>query len=440
MRLLAAALLSLAPAAASSLPAQAAGGAAAVDTAEARRLFAEARALSARDAGRLWGVRLAGPMLLADPATRAVAADRADAEGRLARRGEVWVGTLPPETPLGNAAVAWAGRRWTMLIRPLPPDSLELRMLAAHELWHRVQEEIGLPAASPANAHLDERDARLWLRLEGRALRAALLAEGAARRAHAADAIAFRRRRAALFSGSDSTEAALELNEGLANYTGVRLAGWDAAGQRVRAARLLETMDTASALGRSFAYATGPAYGLLLDELGDTAWRREVRPPAALPRRLERQLDARAAAAGDERATLRRAEPYGHAELLAAERERATRRAARLAELRARFVDGPVLRLPMAKMQMSFDPTAQETLDTLGVVYPTLRISAAWGILTVASGGALLGWNVGQVVLPAPRDATPRPLGGDGWTLELKEGWEVVPGERAGDLVVRRVR
>jgi hypothetical protein len=436
MRLLAV-LLPLALAA-RPLAAQAAG-ASAVDTAEARRLFAEARALAARDGGRTWGVPLEGPMLLADPATRAVAADRADAEGRLARRGEVWLGALPAETPLANSAIDWAGRRWTMLLLPLPSDSMERRMLVAHELWHRVQEGLGLPSAVVANAHLDERDGRLWLRLEGRALRAALLAGGAERRARAADAVAFRLRRAALFPGAASEEATLELNEGLANYTGLRLAGWSEAERRARAVRLLDSMDVSPSLARSFAYATGPAYGLLLDASGDADWRRAVRPPADLARRLARRLGPGALEPRGEAAVLRLAERYGHAGLLAAERERAARRAARLAELRARFVDGPVLRLPMAQMQVSFDPTAQESLDTLGVVYPKLTVSAAWGILTVASGGALLGWNTGRVVVPAPKDATARPVAGDGWTLELKEGWEVAPGERAGDLVVRRV-
>jgi hypothetical protein len=36
--------------------------------------------------------------------------------------------------------------------------------------------------------------------------------------------------------------------------------------------------------------------------------------------------------------------------------------------------------------------------------------------------------------VPAPTDFSTRPLKGDGWSLELKDGWEVVPGERAGDV------
>jgi hypothetical protein len=54
-----------------------------IDPALARGYFDEAKALSAKDAGRLWGVELYGPMLFADPVSRAVVANQPDAEGRL---------------------------------------------------------------------------------------------------------------------------------------------------------------------------------------------------------------------------------------------------------------------------------------------------------------------------------------------------------------------
>src|SRR5215207_9473911 len=67
------------------------------DVATAGRYFAEARALCGRDGGRLWGRSLCGPMMFADPTTRAVMASEADREGVLKRSGEVFVGTLPPD-------------------------------------------------------------------------------------------------------------------------------------------------------------------------------------------------------------------------------------------------------------------------------------------------------------------------------------------------------
>ena len=45
-----------------------------------------------------------------------------------------------------------------------------------------------------------------------------------------------------------------------------------------------------------------------------------------------------------------------------------------------------------------------------------------------------------QVVVPAPADAKVRPLKGDGWELELKEGWSLQEGKREGDYVLAKDR
>ena len=64
-----------------------------------------------------------------------------------------------------------------------------------------------------------------------------------------------------------------------------------------------------------------------------------------------------------------------------------------------------------------------------------------WGVLTV-NDGALLERDVsGHVIrarVPAPTDLSARPLKGEGWSLELANGWEVVSSERSGDLKVRK--
>ena len=52
----------------------------------ARQCFQEAQQLCEKDAGRLWGVTLCGPILFADPKTRAVIASQADREGLLTQQ------------------------------------------------------------------------------------------------------------------------------------------------------------------------------------------------------------------------------------------------------------------------------------------------------------------------------------------------------------------
>jgi hypothetical protein len=40
------------------------------------------------------------------------------------------------------------------------------------------------------------------------------------------------------------------------------------------------------------------------------------------------------------------------------------------------------------------------------------------------------------VIVAAPSGSTGSTLNGDGWTLELKPGWKIVPGARKGDFML----
>jgi len=69
------------------------------------------------------------------------------------------------------------------------------------------------------------------------------------------------------------------------------------------------------------------------------------------------------------------------------------------------------------------------------MVYPNLRISDDWGILD-AKNGALMKPDWSAVIVVVPSASTGSSLKGDGWTLELKSGWKIVPGTRRGDLIL----
>src|SRR6185295_7127851 len=63
-----------------------------------------------------------------------------------------------------------------------------------------------------------------------------------------------------------NSERQLELNEGLAEYTGYKLCGLPDAALPSRVAARLDQEQSSDSFSRSFCYATGPAYGLLLDD------------------------------------------------------------------------------------------------------------------------------------------------------------------------------
>ena len=408
-----------------------------VDTALAEQYFQEARSICDKDGGKLWGVSLYGPMLLVDPATRMIVANQGDQQSRLSKKGNVFVGHLPEEIGIANTATNWAGVKWTMIMWPLPSSQPARARLMAHELYHRIQDDIGLPAANPSNNHLDTLEGRLWLQLEWRALKRGLKQTGAESREAITDALIFRAHRHHLFPQSVQSELSLEMNEGLAEYTGVKLRGTPESDSIEFMVKKLESSESLPTFVRSFAYTSGPAYGFLLDS-ANRSWRKSLKPTDDIGARLAKALSIKLPAKLDQEAA-RRLVKYDGDALRAAEVERDNNRRKRVAAYRERFVDKSVLIIPFANdTQYTYDPNNLEAFDEFSTVYPNMTASSVWGILTV-TGGALMTREAGaikRITVSAPADVDARPLRGQGWTLELNAGWKIAPGARKGDYVL----
>ena len=406
---------------------------AAPDAASAAYVFDTARALCERDAGALWGESLCGPILIVDPADRRVVANRADADGVLVGKDGLYSGTLPAAIALANTRVDWSGTPWTQLLWPVPFEPTLLRVLLAHEMFHRIQPGLGLSRAEAGNRHLDTLEGRYLLQLEWRALARAVMADDDMRRGHITDALAFRAGRRHLFAAAAADENALEINEGVPEYTGVRIGLARDEERRAYAVYDLARFLDSPSFVRAFAYASGPAYGLLLDQ-ADPAWRGKLDADADLGRLLGAALHVPPNVPADVEARARRYDADGS--LRNAEEARDRERTARVHAWRATLVDGPVLVLPLGKPSFQFNPQTLAALDEVGTVYPTLRLEDAWGELVVDGAAALVhaDGKRASVALPAGGAGNE----GDGWTLTLKPGWQLVRGTRAGDATLQR--
>lgn len=391
---------------------------------KAHRAFEEVRLAAAEDAGKLWGMPLAGPMIFVDRKTRFAVANQRDDEGALKPDGPVFTGTVPPHIVLANNATTWAGVRWTMVLWDAVADrTVPRRRLLFHETFHRIQNDLGFPAFGTPVSELESLEGRYWLQLELRALEAALRSGGDKRQTAVRDAITFRARRRKLLPSSGEHERALETNEGLAEYTGFAMRGTSDSESRLALAERIARLSGDASFVRSFAYETGPAYGLLLDAAA-AGWTQRFRPTddlgVALAVASRVQIDETQADAAAAR--------YGGAQLRAAEQKRAKERAERTARYRALFVDGPVLEISLDGANYGFDPNTVFALEGVGSYYPTLEVSGAWGRLN-ATDGAVIASDFSRVLVPA---------GGKGWTLELTPGWKFAAGRRPGDQTLAR--
>jgi hypothetical protein len=229
-----------------------------VDPQLAQRYFQEVMELCERDAGRLWGVPLCGPMVIFDQATGTRATSQPEPEGP------------PPRFPgQADGPVSWGGLRWFAFpLWMLPENDADARQQnMLHGLFHRIQPELGLLTDNGANEHLDTFEGRLWIQLEWRALRRALESSGSDQAAAIADALAFRRERRRLFPGAADNERRDEIREGLASYTGIAAWADSPADARRAAASALPVGEAQWSFVGSFEAASGPAYGVLLDDL-----------------------------------------------------------------------------------------------------------------------------------------------------------------------------
>jgi len=413
---------------------RAAGAGMSPDMQLAAKTMAEMARVCEANGMLLWRKSLCGPLVLVNPSTRAAIANRPDPEGKFRQEGDVYLGAFPENFTPANTSITWNGQAWATIMLPLPVDPFLRLRLIAHESFHRIQREVGLSASDMPSAHLDTEEGRIWLRLELRALGRALRLNSEAGRQSAADAMLFRLYRHQLFPGSAAAEAAMEKQEGLAEYTGAFIA-LRATGEDIgRQARQIEGREESDAFARSFAYATGPALGLLLDRYA-TGWRARASTQSldsmltsavrlGTPRDLKSQAQRRA---GD----------YGYPAVAAAEHERDERHQSLLLELTSKFLDGPTLDFPHAgDLRRNFNPGNLVPFPPHGTYYPNGTFAADWGKLQLDSGGAVLAPDNLSMKVAAPADPAARPLRGDGWTLVLSPGWTIRPGTRPGSLTL----
>lgn len=414
-----------------------------IDTGLAAQYFREAEAASRRDAGAMWKVPLYGPMFFVDPDTHEVVANQADREGKLHPKDGVYVGELPAEMGTANTAVHWAGVYWTMVDWPLPEDRQPRLRLMMHECFHRLQPQLGMEGRDAQNNQLDSLEGRIWLRLEWLALEHALWQAAQARRQAVKDALYFRSFRRSLFPDAAANENALERNEGLAEYTGVKVSAASMAEFAMLADMKLRRapFDTPRFV-RSFAYTSGPAYGYLLDARSPN-WRQALASQSDLGQLLADVYEIKLPAPDRAEAT-RRAQAYDGDEVIARETTMEREREENVNAARKRFIDGPVLILPHSEQfGYTFDPNEVLAVDEDSTVYESdLQVSDAWGVLHTSNGLLVVRRN-GLLVsaqMPAPADPNAHPLKGDGWRLELEPGWTVVSASRAGDFTLKKAQ
>lgn len=380
---------------------------------------------------QLWSTDLYKPILLVNPNTRQVFTNFPDKAGILLPIGKIYSGILPNEINIANTAFNWNGIRWAMIMLPLPVNKQERINLLAHELFHVSQPSLGFKLFNTENNHLDKKDGRIYLRLELEALKMTLQTTNKIeQKTHLNNALTFRKYRYSLYPGADTTENLLELNEGIAEYTGSVISGRNKKQSIEHFVQSISSFLSNPTFVRSFAYQTIPIYGYLLDNT-KKGWNREITIKTnltdyfikefhvLLPYDLKKTTDLIL-------------NQYNGKVIISEEKTREEKINKLIAEYKSKFITQPHFEIVFEQMNVSFDPRNILPIEDKGTVYPNIRVTDNWGILTVENG-ALMSPNWNKISVTIPLKSENNNIIGDGWTLELKDGYSVTRDESTGN-------
>ena len=128
---------------------------------------------------------------------------------------------------------------------------------------------------------------------------------------------------------------------------------------------------------------------------------------------------------------------YDGATLRTREEARDRAQQLRVAELRRRFVDGPVLTMPAGGSGTS-DTRGSVGIPGVGTVYfNNFTLSARWGRFN-ADSGVLKAADGTTLSVPITGPLKGTTLQGNGWSATLNAGWVVRPAARPGSFIIVR--
>ena len=379
-----------------------------------------------RDNGKLWGKNLYGPIMFVERVTRRIVANQPDNEGILKSKDGVYTGIYPKELVLSNAPVKFGGTQFAMVPLPEEEDEYRIKTRTIHSLFHLFQKNEGVIASTFNLTNMDEKEARLWIKLEWKALRKAINSQGEERQLAIRDALIFRGSNRELNRKYATDENRFETYEGLATFTYTLLCTNSPEEFKSKLFENLARIYSMQSYARSYGFIHGALYASLLYDkgydfkniktdsidLGDTV--RELYK-IELPD-ICRDV-AGSLAVNYDIESVNKEEEKREAEIKESIHSQISM-----------FTEKPVVFLELESPSFDFEPEDIHSLDTLGTIYNSMRVSDNWGKLTVDKGGCLVSNNLKFIRITAKAfKADKNHISGDGWHLILNSEWELVP-------------
>lgn len=391
-----------------------------------KKAFSDFKKITQKDDGKLWNYNLAGPILLFDVNSKLLIANEPDEAGVLNEKDGIFLGELPLNLNPANTASNWNGKRWTMILLPLPYSKEERMELLIHESFHRIQPYIGFDSLYEIHCnHLETKDGRIFFKLELEALKKALESDNTI--VHLYNALLFRKYRYEIFPNAKEAENSLEINESLAEYTGAILSGRTETELQKHFVSQISSCLEKNNFKRLFAYYAIPVYGYFMSQ-SDKKWNIKINKHTNLTDFIcdfykfhITKIDTGLLSKISNEYNIQAIHEY--------ECKRNEIYLEKINYYKHLFLNENMLSIRLKKMNISFNPSNIIQIDTLGTLYPDLRIIDYWGILEVDSIGALISPKWDKVIISGPKVITDTLIQGIGWRIFPNPGWRLTKRE-----------
>lgn len=391
---------------------------------KASQYFKSVEEICNRDNGKLWGKNLYGPLMFIDRTSRKIVANSPDNEGLLKGKEGIYTGYYPKELIINFAPVKFGGLLFAMAPLPAEEDEYRIKTGAIHGLFHRFNETVGIMPSVYNTNNMDEKEARLWIKLEWKALRKAINSEGEPQLA-IRDALIFRGSNRELYQKNVTDENRFETSEGLATFTYTMLCTDSPLEYKRRLFENLDRIYSMQSYSRSYGFIHGALYASLLNDKGFDF--RKIQSDTfdlgvAVKEAYGIELPA---ICRDVAGSL----ALGYdIDIINKEEEK------RLADIQesihkqiSTFTEKPVVFLELESPYFDFEPEDIHSLDTLGTLYNSMRVSDNWGKLTVDRVGCLVANNLKYLRITAKGFKKEKNrISGEGWHLLLNDDWELI--------------
>lgn len=394
-------------------------------TEKALGYFGEIERICNKDSGKLWGVNLYGPVMYVDRTTRRIVANITDKDGLLKAKDGVFTGLYPKELLVNNAPIVYGGLEFAMVPLPVVEDEYRAKTRAIHSLYHRFQEKEGIPTSMFNANNMDEKEARIWLKLEWKALRKAINTEGEESQLALRDALIFKGANRELHQKYAKEENRFETYEGLATFTFTKLCTDSPEEFKTRLFEMLDRIYSMDSYARSYGGIHGALYATLLYNKGYDLKQIKTENFDLANAVKELYKIELPAICRDVAGSL--AVNYKMDEIIKEELKRDELIKESINQQANTFTQKPVVFLELESPYFDFEPEEVHSLDSLGTLYNSIRVSDNWGKLTVEKGGCLVSNNLKFLRITAKSfKADKNHISGDGWHLLLNNDWELV--------------